>query len=185
MKEPRGTPRRLRATVIATLLLGLAVGGAWVLPGLPRVKKFPEPGGPLADFAYPSLAGDTVSLWGQRGRVVLVNIWATWCPPCREEMPSIQRLYEAFGDSGFTVLAVSIDADTTPVRPFVEELGLTFPILLDPRGSIQTLYGTVGVPESFVVDRSGRLVLRRLGADDWFSEAHRARVATLLREPGP
>lgn len=95
----------------------------------------------------------------------------------------MQRLYELYADSGFTVLAVSIDADTVPVRPFVEELGLTFPILLDPRGTIQSLYGTAGVPESFVVGVDGTLIVRRLGADDWFSEKNQTLISTLLRDP--
>lgn len=95
----------------------------------------------------------------------------------------MQRLYDLYADSAFTVLAVSIDADTVPVRPFVEELGLTFPILFDPKGSIIALYGTAGVPESYVVDKSGKLVLRRMGADDWFSEQNRTLISTLLRDP--
>ncbi|NIW37901.1 MAG: redoxin domain-containing protein [Gemmatimonadetes bacterium] len=137
----------------------------------------------MPDFAYPSLDGDTARLSSQRGRVVLVNVWATWCPPCREEMPSIQRLYDAYRDSGFTVLAVSIDVDTAAVRPFVKELGLTFPILFDPAGSIIKLYGTVGVPESFVGDKEATLVLRRVGADDWFSTSNQRLIAALLHVP--
>lgn len=95
----------------------------------------------------------------------------------------VQRLYDLYRDSGFTVLAVSIDAETAPVRPFVEDLGLTFPILFDPRGTIQGLYGTTGVPESFVVGKDGPLIVRRLGADDWFSENNRTLISTLLRDP--
>lgn len=179
-----GRRRGVRIVTI-TVALAAAAGAAWLLLAVPETSRFPEPGKPMPDFAYPSLSGDTVRLSEQRGRVVLVNIWATWCPPCRKEMPSMQRLYEAYRDSGFTVLAISIDADTIPVRPFVEELELTFPILLDPAISIQDLYGTTGVPESFVVDSRGRLVLRRLGADDWFSDANRSLISTLVRGGNP
>ncbi len=94
----------------------------------------------------------------------------------------MQRLYDLYVDSGFSVLAVSIDADTVPVRPFVDELRLNFPILLDPKGSILAAYGAAGVPESFLVDRRGRLVIRRLGANDWFSERNRSLILTLLRD---
>jgi peroxiredoxin len=173
----------MRGQVKVLLATAIVAGGAWLLVAKPGAARFPEPGKSMPDFAYPSLNRDTLRLSEQLGRVVLVNVWATWCPPCREEMPSMQRLYDLYADSGFTVLAISIDADTVPVRPFVEELGLTFPILLDPKGSIVALYGTAGVPESYVVDKSGKLVLRRIGADDWFSEPNRTLISTLLRGP--
>lgn len=172
-----------RAGVILVTAASVLLAATWLLVAEPRATRFPEPGKPMPDFAYPSLNGDTLRLSEQRGRVVLVNIWATWCLPCREEMPSIQRSYDLYADSGFTVLAVSIDADTVPVRPFVDELRLSFPILLDPKGSILAAYGAAGVPESFLVDRRGRLVIRRLGADDWHSERNRSLISTLLRDP--
>ncbi len=120
------------------------------------------------DFTFPDLDGKEVSLSDFRGKVVFVNIWATWCPPCREEMPSMQKLYERFKGQDFEILAVSIDADgREAVAPFMQQMNLTFPALLDPDEKIRRLYAITGVPESFIIDRNGILVERVIGALDW------------------
>lgn len=125
-------------------------------------------GQPAPDFTFPDLHGKEVSLSDYRGKVVLVNIWATWCGPCRDEMPSMQRLYERLKGKDFEILAVSIDSTgSKAVAPFMEELNLTFPALLDPEGKIRTLYGITGVPESYVVDKKGILVEKVIGPLDW------------------
>lgn len=129
--------------------------------------------------------GDTVSLSDYRGRVVLVNIWATWCLPCRVEMPSIERLHQALKDSGFVVLAVSIDQDDERVvKEFAGELGLTFDILHDASGRIQQTYQTTGVPESFLLNRQGVIVRRIIGAMEWDSPVNRLLIGRLLAEGG-
>jgi peroxiredoxin len=174
-------------------VLGLAalvavVGGVAVVSlsgGGPRTGL--EVGDRVPDYGAPALSGAEQSLADHRGEVVLVNIWATWCGPCRIEMPSIQALYDRYGSDGFTVLAVSIDAGPghrDKVEGFVSEHGLTFPVLLDPGSRITGLFRTSGVPETFVLDRHGRIVKRVIGASDWDSEANRVLIEELLAVEG-
>jgi len=135
------------------------------------------PGNRAPSFTAYDLEGSARSLKDYRGKVLLVNIWATWCSPCREEMPSMQRLYEAIDDEGFEILAVSIDApfgetDTSGRRGgdlerYAEAVGITFPLLHDPSGEIQEVYQTTGVPESFVIDRKGVIYKKVAGATAW------------------
>ena len=120
------------------------------------------------DFTFPDLDGRKVSLYDYRGRVVFINIWATWCPPCVEEMPSIEKLYNRFKGDQFQILAVSIDSKgREAVVPFMKKFNLTFPVLLDPEGKIRKRYGLTGVPESFVIDREGIVVKKVIGPIDW------------------
>jgi peroxiredoxin len=120
-----------------------------------------------------------------RGKVVLLNVWATWCPPCRQEMPSMQALYDSFGPRGFEIVAVSIDeeGDVQKIRDFVREYKLTFEVLHDPAGSIQQVYQTTGVPENFLIGADG-VIRKKAYAQDWNSEANRALVTRLLDEAG-
>jgi peroxiredoxin len=128
--------------------------------------------------------GDSVSLDDYRGSVTLVNIWATWCVPCREEMPSMQRLFDSVGTRGFRIAAISIDEGSSEdVVAFARELDLSFDILHDRSGSVERLYQTTGVPESFLLDRRGKLVKRVIGAHDWSSPANLATVERLLQQP--
>jgi cytochrome c biogenesis protein CcmG, thiol:disulfide interchange protein DsbE len=153
------------------------------------------PGTRAPNFEVPNLNGELVSLKDQRGKVVLVNIWATWCPPCREEMPSMQRLYEAFEGTDFEILAVSVDAPAGEVGPdgreggdvgeFAEEMGLTFPILHDRTGMLQFTYQTTGLPESFLLDRNGVIYKRIAGATSWDALQHRESIRRLLDEDTP
>lgn len=137
------------------------------------------------DFHAFSLAkGDTVDFREQyRGQVTLVNIWATWCAPCRDEMPSMEALYQDYAAKGFKIAAVSIDqGGTDQVRAFATELHLTFDILHDQSGGIQGLYQTTGVPESFLLDREGHIVRRLIGSHDWNSPANRDLIDRLLAD---
>jgi peroxiredoxin len=126
------------------------------------------------------------TLGDYRGRVVLLNIWATWCPPCRTEMPSIEALYREFAPQGFAVVAVSIDEPGAEeaIRDFTREYGLTFDVLYDPTHRIERQYQTSGVPETFVIDREGVIRKRVIGMARWDSEPNRALVRQLLAEPG-
>jgi peroxiredoxin len=127
----------------------------------------------------------TRSLADYKGRVVLVNIWATWCPPCRQEMPSMEALYKDFAPRGFKIVAVSVDdpRTTQKVRDFVKEFGVTFDVFHDRTGKIQELYQTTGYPENFLVGADG-IIRKKAYAQDWNSEANRALVARLLDEAG-
>lgn len=147
-------------------------------------------GAEAPDFTAVDLSGAPVSLSDYRGRVVLVNIWATWCPPCLEEMPSMQRLYEQLQETDFEILAVSVDARAGELdaagRPggdlatFAAEMGLTFPILHDPDGRIQRIYQTTGVPETFLVGRDGVIYKKVAGGTNWDAPVNVELVRRLL-----
>jgi peroxiredoxin len=121
-----------------------------------------------------------------RGKVVVLNIWATWCGPCRVEMPSIEALHREFAPQGLEVVAVSIDEPGAEeaIREFTKEYGLTFDILYDPTHRIEPAYQTSGVPETFVIGRDGVIRKRVIGATRWDSDAVRALVRQLLAEEG-
>ena len=169
------------------LLLGALVGAGWLV----RDRFLPvEVGSPAPDFTARDLQGRPVSLEDLRGDVVLLNIWATWCPPCREEMPSMQRLHERLGPEGLRIVAVSIDAASGQsdaagraggdVRAFGKEHGLTFEIWHDPSGEIQEVYRTTGIPETFVIDRNGVIVKKVIGATEWDSDSNVELIRRLL-----
>jgi peroxiredoxin len=171
----------------AVLVLGLVVALAWAN----RQDLRPvEVGGPAPEINARDLEGNPVSIVDYRGRVVLLNIWATWCTPCKEEMPSMQALYERLQGEDFEILAVSIDrapADYDPSNPlggklrsFADSLGLTFTILHDPQGEITTAYQTTGVPESFILDREGVIAQRITGPRPWDSPRSKELVRSVL-----
>ncbi len=169
--------------VTGVVVAGLALGAAaltWVAPDSAVEINHPAPNFRAVDLA----TRDSVSLEDYRGSVTLVNIWATWCVPCREEMPSMQRLYDSVGTRGFRIAAVSIDEGSPEdVTAFARELDLSFDILHDRSGAVERLYQTTGVPESFLLDRRGVLVKRVIGAHDWSSPANIAAVERLLEQP--
>ncbi len=114
-----------------------------------------------ADFTLTDLDGTPWTLKNLRGKVVLVNFWATWCPPCRKEMPDLQTLYTRFKDQGLVILAIS-DEDAGKVKPFVAERNVTYPVLLDPGRKVNELFQVEGIPKSFVYDRNGRLAAQAI-----------------------
>ena len=114
-----------------------------------------------ADFTLADLQGKKWHLQELRGKVVLVNFWATWCPPCRKEMPDLQALYDKFKDQGFVVLAIS-DEEAAKVSPFIAERKIGYPILLDPGRKVNEAFIVEGIPKSFVYDRSGKLVAQSI-----------------------
>lgn len=113
----------------------------------------PEQAAP--DFSLTALTGETVQLSDLKGQVVLVNLWATWCPPCKAEMPTINAFYQAHQAAGFTTLMANMQEDAETVRTFIAANGFTFPVLLDSRGKLMKLYGVRGLPTTFIVDRDG------------------------------
>jgi len=169
--------------VVGIVVAGLALGAAaltWVAPESGVEINRTAPNFRAVDLA----TRDSVSLEDYRGSVTLVNIWATWCLPCREEMPSMQTLYDSLATRGFRIAAISIDEGSAEdVTAFAQKLGLTFDILHDRSGTVQRLYQTTGVPESFLLDRRGVLVKRVIGAHDWSSPANVGTVERLLRQP--
>jgi len=117
-----------------------------------------------------------------RGQVVLLNFWASWCPPCVMEMPSLHALHEHLHDEGFTVVAVSVDDGWGPVRHFFKYTAVSFPVLLDEEGMATTLYDNDRLPESFLIDRAGRVVEIFAGARDWNDPLMVERIRALLKE---
>jgi peroxiredoxin len=114
-----------------------------------------------ADFTLTDLQGKTWSLKALKGKVVLVNFWATWCPPCRKEMPDLNTLYQRFKDQGFVVLAIS-DEEAGKVKPFIAERNISYPVMLDPGRKVNELFQVEGIPKSFVYDRDGKLVAQSI-----------------------
>jgi peroxiredoxin len=169
MADRRGVRIAAVTAAIGAGILGLAL---WARGRTPAVAP---------DFSLTDLSGQAVRLSAYRGRVVLVNLWATWCPPCREEMPSMERLHQQMKDRGFVLLAVSEDeGGAQTVKSFVDQMKVTFPVLLDPQGEVGRKYGVWGFPESFLLDRDGRIVERVIGPRDWAAPAQIAQIETLL-----
>jgi peroxiredoxin len=133
------------------------------------------------DFYLRDLNGKLVRLGDFQGKVVLLNFWATWCPPCRKEMPSMQQLYQVYKDKGLEIVAVSVDTTSShEVRAFIEELELTFPVLHDRDSLVSRLYSNPGVPSTYLIDVQGKVVYRVLGEYDWFGEKAITAVEALL-----
>jgi len=125
-------------------------------------------GQPAPDFNLPLVGGGSVRLSDLRGKVVLVNFWATWCPPCRAEMPSMERLYAQTRQDGFEILAVNVEVDGLEMLPgFLKDHPHNFPVAVDVEGEVQTTYGVFRFPESFLVDAKGVIVEHIIGGRDW------------------
>ena len=164
------------------VISGLFAFGVAALVLTRAPAQAPERGAPVPDFELSDLSGARVALSAQRGRVVFVNFWATWCPPCRQEAPSLERLYGRLRPEGFEVLAVSIDAksDRAEVAEFRREFGLSFPVLLDPGQTAHTAFGVTGVPETYLIDTQGRLAERFIGPRNWDDPRYERAVRRLL-----
>lgn len=138
----------------------------------PPATSGPRKGDPAPNFTLRGLDEKMVSLADYRGKVVLLNIWATWCPPCVEEMPSMQKLYQALKGEAFEILAVSLDeSGAAAVAPFMKKHNLTFPAPIDAKGTLQKLYQTTGIPESFIIDKQGIIREKVIGPRDWAAPA--------------
>jgi cytochrome c biogenesis protein CcmG, thiol:disulfide interchange protein DsbE len=168
-RKPTRTPIALLALLLA------ALAGCVVEPTVAVGNRAPA-------FAAASLDGETVALGDLRGDVVMLNIWATWCFPCRREMPSFEALHREYGEDGFRVVAVSIDKHGAEreIRDFLEEYGITFTVLYDPDHEIVRRFNTIGVPETFLIDRNGVVVRHWIGRIDGHSELIRAPIRDAL-----
>lgn len=142
-----------------------------------------EKGRSAPNFSLPGLDGKFVSLNDYKGKVVIVNIWATWCPPCVAEAPSLDKLYRILKDEDFELLAVSIDEiGDRVIIPFMKKNNLSFPVLVDTQGSIMELYGTKAVPESFIIRKDGIIDRKFIGAIDWTSPEVIEYLKNLIQE---
>lgn len=154
----------------AVTLMAVGVGMLFWLGGQSADKQTAanqgliRPGQPAPDFSLPAVTGETVRLSDLKGQVVLVNLWATWCPPCKAEMPAIDAFYRAHWEAGFTALMANAQEDEATVRAFIEANGFTFPALLDSQGELMRRYGVRGLPTTFIIDRSGHVRHIQTGA---------------------
>jgi peroxiredoxin len=159
--------------VLLLAIVVLVVGFLLTLARTPSSSRRPAP-----DFVLPDMNGQVVRLSQLKGKVVMLNLWATWCPPCRKEMPTMEMLYRKMKSADFVMLAASQDVDgKNTVLPYLTEGGLTFPVLLDVHGEVGKKYGVTGYPETFIIDRQGIIVYHHIGYNDW----SQAPVETALR----
>jgi len=171
--------------LVVAIVASLA-GGATLLAKFGPDIEGVSVGARAPDYRAVDLAtGDSVSLRERyRGAVTLVNVWATWCEPCKMEMPAMERVYQALAPHGFKIAAISIDVGPPErVQAFAHDLGLTFDLLQDRSTRVQDIYQTTGVPESFLLNRDGIIVKRVIGAHDWDSPVNRGLIERLLDEP--
>ncbi len=133
-------------------------------------------------FKLRNIKGNYESLESYRGEVVVLNFWATWCAPCRIEMPSFEKLYRRYRSEGVTVLAITLDKNSeNKIKSFVDEYGLSFPILLDGKGEVERLYPSMTIPFTYIIDRQGRIVARVDGAKNWESSETFEAIEYLLK----
>jgi cytochrome c biogenesis protein CcmG/thiol:disulfide interchange protein DsbE len=180
---------RQQWTVVAGLVTTAVFGVALAVKLRPQMSLI-EVGSRAPEVRATDLrTGRPAALSEYRGKVVLLNVWATWCPPCRVEMPSMERLHQKLVGTDFRIVAVSVDGDPfhpedvegpSEIMAFVNGMGLTFDILHDPSGAIRTSYQTTGVPESFLLDRDGVIVKKVIGAAEWDGPVNEAIIRRLL-----
>lgn len=168
---------------VSLVLLGLSLVIVQVRGSRATLEVRPEVGYLAPDFTLPSLDGKTVRLSDFRGKKgAFINFWATWCAPCRLEMPTMEKAYQEYKDRGLEVLAVSIDAGPkSVVKNFMQELKLTFPALLDPEMEVLRRYRIAAIPASFLIDKEGIIRHRELGYRDWTSPESRKLLEAVLR----
>jgi len=150
-----------------------------------HIQKFENEEIPAPDFALKDLQGNQVVLRDLRGSVVFLNFWATWCPPCRVEMPSMERLYQQLKDKGLVMLAVDMQENEKLVKAFMGDFSLSFPALLDRDGDISFFYGVRGLPTTYIIDHEGRIIGKAVGPRDWASQDALQLFQSLLQKTAP
>jgi len=163
--------------VTRRVMLGAALA-AWASIALPAVT----PAMVAPDFTLRTMSGPNLRLQEQRGQVVLVNFWATWCGPCRQEIPHLNRLYDKYRTSGFQLLGVNIDDDARAATELATRLGVKFPVLLDTDKKASRLYDMSAMPATVVIDRDGRVRYIHRGYRDGFEKTYELQIRELLKE---
>ncbi len=165
-----------RELVVYGLALALAAAMVFRVQGYLRVYDVGV-GDRAPAFSLEGEQGVGLGLADFRDKVVLVNFWATWCPPCVQEIPSLNAIYEDLHDRGFVVLGISVDEDADAYEAFLDRTGVTFPTVRDPNRSVSTRYGTAKYPESYLVSREGRVLRKYVGPENWL----KPEIANYLR----
>lgn len=175
----------MRNRLAFVLMLVAVIGGAVWLVMRPTPHRIAVDNRAPDFSAIDIRTGKRVTFYGDyRGSVTLINVWATWCGPCRQEMPAMDSLFRALGPRGFRIAAVSIDSDSVSVvKKFVDDFHLTFDVLHDQKGTIEAIYQTTGYPESFLVDRSGQIIRISMLPTPWNSAENRRIIEDLLAAP--
>ncbi|UCB50610.1 MAG: TlpA family protein disulfide reductase [Deltaproteobacteria bacterium] len=178
MRNRKGTSFLLACIGILFIFLSIqlrAIEDPWKGLGVIRLSGHSPP-----DFTLPTLDGGSMTLSDLKGKVVLINFWATWCPPCREEMPSLERLYRHFKYEKFTLLAVDIMEHPETVKTFAREYNLSFPILLDKKGEVSQKYAANALPTTYVIDKEGKAVGKAIGPRKWDGDHAKDLINELL-----
>lgn len=170
------TPTLQRPLWRAALALALLAGGTFAGAAPPALSAT------APDFTLRTLDGQNMRLGEQRGRVVLVNFWATWCGPCRQEMPHLNKLYEKYKSSGFVLLGVNIDDDTRQVAGVAGKLGITFPVLPDADKRVSRQYDLSAMPSTVLIDRDGRVRYLHRGYQSGYENTYEKQIRELLKE---
>jgi peroxiredoxin len=155
------------------------VTAAFTEAGLPVLREAV----PLADFSLPLTDGTNINTEKLRGKVVFLNFWATWCGPCREEMPSMEALYRRFKDRGLQILAVNVQESPRQAAAFMDQWGLTFPVALDSRGNVGNTYGVMAIPTTYIINQEGEIISRVVGSLNWDTPKLFSAFETLLNSP--
>jgi peroxiredoxin len=173
--------RRLSVLAVLIMCVTAVLWLAGCERSQPPVEKA-KTGMEAPDFTLKDMQGNAVTLSQYRGKVVFLNFWASWCPPCRLEMPSMERLYGVYGASDFVMLAVNVEQNVGDVRAYLEQNPHSFPVLLDAEAKAQGLYGVYRFPETFLIDKNGRIVEHYLGARDWSSVEFLGKIKSMMKE---
>jgi peroxiredoxin len=160
------------------LVLAACLSGA-LLP-LPLLAG--EASGPAAEFSLPARGGPPVALSALRGQVVLVNFWATWCGPCRKEMPLLEQIHRKYAPLGFTLLGINVEEDTTHMEAFLGDVPVTFPVLLDPANHVSKLYDVAAMPSTVIIDRKGQVRYIHQGWQPGDESRYQDVIRQLIRE---
>jgi len=156
-----------KANVAKLVVVGIILGGVVLVLLVRQGSRFPQLGDSAPDFTLPTLKGETLRLSDYRRQVVVLNLWATWCPPCVEETPSLKKFADQMTGQGVAVVSISVDEDAKALADFVSKYGLTYPVGRDPDQSVTSRYGTFKFPETYILDEDGRIADKFLGAVDW------------------
>lgn len=138
--------------------------------------------GGAPNFSLPSRSGETVSLGDLNGQVVMINFWATWCGPCRQEMPLLEEIYKKYQPLGFTLLGVNVEEDSRAASAFLKETPVSFPILFDRDNRVSKLYDVVAMPSTILVDRQGNLRFIHHGYQPGYEDEYQNQIRELIRE---